>query len=114
MPAKLFGLYPTKGALAIGSDADIVLWDPNVRRTLTNAMMHHGPDYTPFEGLATIGAPLAVYLRGQLAFDGAEVLARPGDGRFLAREPYDFIAPSGHFAVGFDPYGGTTEAERSC
>jgi dihydropyrimidinase len=67
-------------------------------------MMHHGSDYTPFEGLATTGAPVSVFLRGRLVFDGGEVLAQPGNGVFLPREPYGLIAPTGKFAVGFDPY----------
>jgi dihydropyrimidinase len=104
MPARLFGLYPRKGTIAIGSDADIVLWDPRKQRTLTNAMMHHGSDYTPFEGLATTGAPVSVFLRGQLAFAGGKVVAKPGNGVFLARQPYPMITPSGHFPAGFDPY----------
>lgn len=104
MPAKLFGLYPKKGTIAVGGDADIVLWDAHRQRILTNAMMHHGSDYTPFEGLATTGAPVSVFLRGRLVFDGGEVLAQPGNGVFLPREPYGLIAPTGKFAVGFDPY----------
>jgi dihydropyrimidinase len=104
MPAQLFGLYPRKGTIAIGSDADLVIWDPDKRRTLTNAMMHHGSDYTPFEGFEVTGAPVRVFLRGVEAFDGTNVLAEPGDGLFLPREPYDFIAPTGRFPEGFDPY----------
>jgi dihydropyrimidinase len=104
MPAKLFGLYPKKGTIAVGSDADIVLWDARKQRILTNALMHHGSDYTPFEGLATMGAPVSVFLRGRLAFDGSNVVAEPGNGVFLPRRPYGMIAPTGEFAVGFDPY----------
>lgn len=87
-PAKRFGLYPCKGSLAIGSDADIVVFDPERRVTLTNAMMHHGSDYTPYEGYDCIGYPVATYLRGKLIFDGKQVLGAPGGGRRLAREPY--------------------------
>lgn len=104
MPAKLFGLYPQKGAIAVGSDADIVVWDPAKQRTLTNAMMHHGSDYTPFEGLETTGAPVAVYLRGAKAFDGISVSSMPGAGRFLPRDAYGLIEPTGRFPAGFDPY----------
>ncbi len=104
MPAKLFGLYPQKGTIAIGSDADLVLWDPRREHTLTNAAMHHGGDYTPYEGLRVTGAPVAVYLRGVKAFAEDTVLADPGAGVFLARGPYEFIAPSGRFTAGFDPY----------
>jgi dihydropyrimidinase len=104
MPAKLFGLYPKKGTLAVGSDADIVLWDPAQQRTLTNSMMHHGSDYTPFEGLLTTGAPVGVYLRGKLAFDGVNPVAKPGNGMFLPRNRYPMIEPACNFPAGFNPY----------
>jgi dihydropyrimidinase len=104
MPAKLFGLYPKKGAIAVGSDADIVLWDAHRRRTLTNSLMHHGSDYTPFEGLETTGSPVSVFLRGRLAFHADTVLSQPGDGHFLPRSPYALIQPTGHFPAGFDPF----------
>lgn len=104
MPAKLFGLYPRKGTIAVGSDADLVLWDATKRRTLNNAMMHHGSDYTPFEGMETTGAPVAVFLRGVKAFAGDALLSQPGSGRFLPRGPYEMIAPRGVFPAGFDPY----------
>jgi dihydropyrimidinase len=104
MPAKLFGLYPKKGTLAVGSDADIVLWDPAQQRILTNSIMHHGSDYTPFEGLSTTGAPVSVYLRGKLAFNGVDVVARPGNGLFLPRNRYPMIEPAGNFPAGFNPY----------
>jgi dihydropyrimidinase len=103
-PAKLFGMYPKKGALAIGSDADLILWDATRSRNLANSDMHHGPDHTPYEGLPTVGVPLRTYLRGQLAFDGETVLAEPGTGHFVPRGPYEFIRPSGRFPAGFDPY----------
>ena len=104
MPAKLFGLYPRKGTIALGSDADLLIWDAGKQRTLTNAMMHHGSDYTPFEGMQTVGAPVAVYVRGRKAFANDAVLAEPGAGKFLARGPYSFIEPTGLFPAGFDPY----------
>ena len=103
-PAKLFGLYPRKGAIAVCSDADLVLWDARQRRVLTNALMHHGGDYTPFEGLETIGAPVSTYLRGRCAFAEGAVRSQPGDGVFLARGPYEMIEPAGRFAAGFNPY----------
>ncbi len=87
-PAKRFGLYPRKGTIAIGSDADIVVFDPQRRVTLTNALMHHGSDYTPYEGYECIGYPVATFLRGVQIFDGASVTAQPGFGRYLPRERY--------------------------
>jgi dihydropyrimidinase len=104
MPAKLFGLYPRKGAIAVGSDADIVVWDARKQRRLANDMMHHGSDYTPFEGMIATGAPVAVFLRGVQAFDGNEVLAQPGNGVFLPRGPYPMIAPAQRFPAGFNPH----------
>jgi dihydropyrimidinase len=104
MPAKLFGLYPRKGTIAVGSDADLVVWDPREERVLTNALMQHGSDYTPYEGLRVTGAPVSVYLRGLPAFAAGKVLAAPGAGKFLPRGPYEFIAPRGSFASGFDAY----------
>lgn len=104
-PARRFGLAPRKGALAVGADADIVLFDPNRRVTLTNAMQHHGSDYTPYEGMELQGYPTATYQRGHLVFDGETVLAQPGQGQLLARAPYAEIVPTGHFPTPFDPFG---------
>lgn len=82
--AKLYGLYPQKGTIAIGSDADLALWDPNARRRITNDNLHHGADYTPYEGLEVQGWPVTVILRGQIALrDGT--LQRPPEGRYLPR-----------------------------
>ncbi len=63
-PARLFGLSD-KGAVEVGRDADLVLWDPAARRTLRQADLHHTSDYTPFEGLEISGAPVRVLLRGR-------------------------------------------------
>ncbi|MER5173610.1 dihydropyrimidinase [Thioclava kandeliae] len=101
-PAKLFGLWPQKGTLAVGSDADIVLWDPKKQRILTNEMQQHGVDYTPYEGMETTGAPIAVWLRGIRAWEAGEVLAAPGTGRFQPRAPFPKAAVPRHPA-GFDP-----------
>ena len=102
-PAKLFGLFPRKGTIAIGSDADIVIFDANKSVTLTNAHMHHGGDYTPYEGYRTQGYPVATYVRGALVFDGEKVVGPPGYGQFLARAPYALIKPRGRFSSPFNP-----------
>lgn len=81
--AKLYGLYPRKGTIAVGADADLVLWDPEKTRRIDNDFLHHNVDYTPFEGLEVQGWPETVLSRGEVVFDRGEVLARPGRGRFL-------------------------------
>ena len=102
-PAKLYGLHPTKGDIAPGSDADLVLWDPQKSVTLTNAMMHHGGDYTPYEGYRTTGYPIQVLVRGVTVFDRGTVVGRPGHGLYLARSPYPMIEPRGRFPTPFNP-----------
>jgi len=90
--------------LAVGADADIVLFDPSRRVTLSNAMQHHGSDYTPYESLEVQGYPAATYQRGRLVFDGKRVMAQPGQGQLLARGPYAEIVPTGRFPTPFDPF----------
>ena len=101
-PAKLFGLYPQKGSIAIGADADLVLWDAQARRTITQAMMQHAVDYTPYEGLEVTGWPVATLSRGRVVMREGVVQAEPRSGRFLARAPYEMIRPRGVLADGFD------------
>jgi dihydropyrimidinase len=86
-PAQLFGLFPRKGTIAPGSDADLVLWDPSRRVTITNALLRHAIDYTPYEGMEVTGWPVAVLRRGEVAMRDGEVRAEPGSGRFLPRGP---------------------------
>jgi len=101
-PAKLFGLYPRKGTIAPGSDADLVVWDPDRRVTITNALMQHVIDYTPYEGMAVTGWPVATVKGGRVAMRDGKVQAEPGTGKFLARAPYPFIRPRGVLPDGFD------------
>jgi len=101
-PAKLFGLYPRKGTIAPGTDADIVLWDPTKSVTLTNALAQHIIDYTPYEGMDVTGWPVMTIRRGQVVMQDGRVQAEPGSGQFLAREPYDLIKPTGNVPNGFD------------
>ena len=86
-PAKLFGLYPAKGALAVGSDADIVVWDSAEKRTVTVENLHDRMDYTPYEGMTVTGWPSLVLSRGRVVVDGRHDALRPGDGRFIGRKP---------------------------
>lgn len=101
-PAKLFGLYPAKGTIAPGADADLVLWDATRRTTITNARLQHVIDYTPYEGLPVTGWPTVTVRRGDIVMRDGVVDAAPGSGRFLPRGPYDLIAPTGRVPDGFD------------
>ncbi|OJF94953.1 dihydropyrimidinase [Pararhizobium antarcticum] len=83
--AKLYGLYPRKGTIAIGSDADIALWDPEKTVTISNDILHHGADYTPYEGLEVKGWPVRVILRGKTVTAGHELVAGKGSGTYLER-----------------------------
>lgn len=82
-PAKAYGLHPRKGAIAIGSDADLVLWDER-EVVIRNAALHHAVDYTPYEGTRLSAWPALTFSRGELVWDGAQCLARAGRGQFLA------------------------------
>lgn len=101
-PARLFGLYPRKGTIAPGADADLVLWDANKNVTITNSLMQHIIDYTPYEGLQVIGWPVCTIRRGEVVMKDGIVQAEPGSGQFLARGPYDLIRPTGNVPFGFD------------
>ena len=90
-PARIFGLYPRKGALLAGSDADIVIWDPLKKVTYGVAHSHQRTDYNLFEGWELIGLPEKVFLRGKLIVDGAQWLGRAGDGQYLKRDEGEVI-----------------------
>lgn len=100
-PARLFGLAQ-KGRITPGADADLVLWDPSKKVTLTNAIMQHNIDYTAYEGFEVTGWPVMTLLRGEIAMRDDKVEARAGSGRFIARGPYDLIRPTGRLPNGFD------------
>jgi dihydropyrimidinase len=101
-PARLFGLQGRKGAIIPGADADIVLWDPSEERRIHNGNLHHAIDYTPWEGLPVKGWPTVTIRRGEVAVRDGQVLVAEGTGRFLARGPYPYIAPTGSVPDGFD------------
>ncbi|RNF34351.1 dihydropyrimidinase [Paracoccus methylarcula] len=82
-PARLYGLMPRKGTIAIGSDADIAIWDPQKQVTITNDMLHHNVDYTPYEGRQVTGWPEIVLSRGAVVIRDGECLGNPGRGQFL-------------------------------
>jgi len=87
-PAKLFGLYPRKGTIAVGSDADIVVFDPEKQVTISAATHHSKSDYNLFEGTEVTGSPDVVLLRGNVLVEGDELVASPGIGQFVARAKF--------------------------
>src|SRR5688572_27494033 len=86
-PAKMFGLFPRKGTIAVGSDADIVVFDPNRKATLGVKTLHMKVDYNPYEGRTVHGSPSTVIVNGCVVIEGDKFVGRKGAGRFLARGP---------------------------
>ena len=84
-PAKLFGLYPRKGTIAVGSDADIVVFDPEKRHTISASTHHTKVDYNLYEGTEVTGSPDVVLLRGQVLVENGDLVAQPGVGQFVKR-----------------------------
>jgi len=87
-PAKLFGLYPRKGTVAVGSDADLVLWDPNKEEVISARTHHMRVDYSMFEGIKVKGMPRQVLVGGRVVIDNGKFVGKPGAGRFLKRQTY--------------------------
>ena len=86
-PARIFGLYPRKGTIAVGSDADIVIFDPNKEFTITAANQHSNVGYTLYEGRTILGWPEMTLQRGRPVLQNGEIVAPPGAGRFLTTSP---------------------------
>ena len=86
-PAKLFGLYPGKGTVAVGSDADLVIYDPQKEVTLAYKDLHQQVDYCPYEGHTVRGYPRTVLLRGQVIVEDGRFVGRTGQGRFIPGQP---------------------------
>ena len=88
--AKIYGLYPRKGSIAVGFDADIALWDPNRKETIRQEILHHGSDYTPWEGFEVTGWPVMTIARGEVVAEEGRIVGRKGRGEILEREisPY--------------------------
>jgi dihydropyrimidinase len=84
-PAKIFGLYPKKGTIAVGADADLVIWDPEKRHKLSQRTLHMKVDYTPFEGRDVVGGPQLVMQRGRTLVRDGVFHGKPGQGQFVRR-----------------------------
>jgi dihydropyrimidinase len=87
-PAKLFGIYPRKGTIAVGSDADLVIFDPKRKHIISAATHHMRVDYSMFEGIQVTGMPDVVLSRGRVVVEGDKFLGRAGQGEFLRRATY--------------------------
>jgi dihydropyrimidinase len=92
-PARIFGLWPRKGTIAVGSDGDLVLWDPARELTLSAKSHHMRVDYNPYEGRAVTGAPAVVLSRGDVIVDHGVFTGRPGRGQFVKRLPGRLAVP---------------------
>jgi dihydropyrimidinase len=86
-PARLFGLFPRKGTIAVGSDADLVIYDTEYRGTVSAATQHTNNDYNGFEGFAIEGRPSVVTVRGKVQVRDGVFVGEPGRGRMIRREP---------------------------
>ena len=86
-PAKIFGMFPKKGTIAPGSDADIVIFDPEKKTTLSAKTHHMKVDYNPYEGRQVTGAADTVLSRGKVIIEGGKFTGKAGAGSFLKRDP---------------------------
>ncbi|MFQ6087828.1 MAG: dihydropyrimidinase [Candidatus Methanofastidiosia archaeon] len=88
-PAKLFGIFPEKGTIAVGSDADLVIFDPEKEVVLAAENLHQRVDYTPYEGMRVKGYPVKTIVSGNFIIENGEFLGKSGTGRYLKRKPFE-------------------------
>lgn len=101
-PARMYGLDPKKGSIAIGADADICVWDPERKTEIADAGVHDGAGYTPYTGRTITGWPVVVTRRGAVIVEDGKLNASPGSGRFLPREAGRAAEPTGRLSPEFD------------
>jgi dihydropyrimidinase len=102
-PARIYGLHPSKGTIAIGSDADLALWDPEKSVRVTDQSTHDAVGYSAYAGMTLTGWPTTVIARGEVVVDDGELLAERGRGRFLPRAAGEAARPLGRRAPELDP-----------
>jgi dihydropyrimidinase len=102
--AKTYGLTK-KGSIAIGMDADIAIWDPQREVTISQSLMHHGADYTPYEGITVKGWPATTILRGRVVVRDGQAAGAPMQGLHIARERSALAVPAGQLPTPFEPAG---------
>jgi len=105
--AKLYGLYPRKGTIAVGADADLAIWDADKDVTISQSMIHDAMDYTPYEGKRIKGWPIATLVRGEVVAEAGEFVGAAGKGRFLKCDISPATKPLGRRTIAFDPATGT-------
>ena len=99
--AKMYGLHPRKGTIAVGSDADIAIWDPELETTVSTSMLHDNVGYTPYEGRKITGWPIIVINRGRIVVEHGTLHAARGSGMFLPCAPPATAVPAGHHVPEF-------------
>ena len=101
--AKIYGLHPRKGTIAVGADADIAIWDPELEVTVSNDIVHDNVGYTPYEGRKLTGLPVTVINRGRVVIKGGELQVERGSGVFLPCETPEPARPLGRLVPEVDP-----------
>lgn len=93
--ARMYGLYPKKGTIAVGADADLAIWDPDREQTISQSLMHGGSDYTPYEGIKVKGWPVSTMVRGKFVVRDGQLVGKEGTGAYVTRAKSEFAKPRG-------------------
>ena len=103
--ARMYGLHPRKGTLAVGADADIAIWDPHRRVRIAAKDLHQGADYTPYEGLEVTGWPMTTIVRGVTVIENGKLVGNKSHGQHIERARSPYAAPTHKQVTGFAPAG---------